>query len=153
MYLFKDPSLLKNVRSEVLTVLDQDPVSGKRQFNVPKLLLLPLLQSVYTEVMRLHVSINITRELIGPITLDGYHLSKGLLQAPTSLSHLDEKIWGTEEHSAKDFWAERHLRTVQKTDNDGNVTTAREFSLAGKSSLFFPYGTQVSPDYSTYSKL
>jgi hypothetical protein len=138
--LVKDPPLLQRLRSEVTETLEYHASSGSRRFNIQKLLSRPLLQSVYTESLRLHVSITITRELLQPITLDGYHLSRGLLQAPTSLSHLEDHIWAREGHSAKEFWADRHIKTSEDVDSCGAMSHKSEFSLASKAGEFFPYG-------------
>lgn len=143
--LIKDSSLFHAVRLEVMGALATDPTSGQRGFDLQKLLALPLLQSVYYEAMRLHVSINITRELREPITVDGHRLAKGaLLQAPTSISHLDETVWAKDGHSAKSFWAERHVKTVTITNDDGTVTESKESALAGKPTQFFPFGKDPS---------
>ena len=104
------------------------------------------MQSIYVETMRLHVSINITRELKESMVLGGYSLAKGaILQAPTALSHLDEDLWGNGEHPASEFWAERHVKVVEKVSGGGKVTTSKEFAMAGKASEFFLYGKPAPP--------
>jgi cytochrome P450 len=108
--LIKDPSLF---RAKVLEAIIVDTVTWKHNFDIQKLLALPILQSVYTESLRLHVSINITRELLQPMVLDGFKLSQGaILQTSTKPSHYDETIWAKEGHPASEFWAERHVKTV-----------------------------------------
>ncbi|OLN96876.1 Cholesterol 7-alpha-monooxygenase 2 [Colletotrichum chlorophyti] len=146
MEVLKDPSLFQDLRSEALHALNADPLSGKRFFDVAKLTSLPLLQSVYVECMRLHVSINVTREIIQATILHGYRLEKGaLLQAPTNIAHQDEKTWAHDGHEASKFWAERHVKSVKMVTNDkGQVTTEKQFVLAGKANEFFPYGGGVS---------
>ncbi|KAK1655081.1 cytochrome P450 [Colletotrichum phormii] len=140
--LLRDRELLQAVRSEALQTLNVDPVTGKRSFDVSKLVSMPLMQSVYTECMRLHVSIALSREVIETTTLHGFRLKKGsMIQAPTHLVHLDENIWSQGGHPAAEFWAERHVKHVKKVEeNTGRFTTERQFVLAGKSNEFIPFG-------------
>ncbi|KAI3528664.1 hypothetical protein CSPX01_16066 [Colletotrichum filicis] len=145
MEVIKDRSLFQAVRQEVDSVSIIDPKTGKRTFDVAKLVTLPLLQSIYVETLRMHVSINITREVMEPMELDGYHLSKGsLVQAPTQIGHREESVWGVEGHPASEFWAERHIKFVEKEDEDGKLQRVKEFAVAGRPSDFFPYGGGVS---------
>jgi cytochrome P450 len=145
MEIVRDPALFQAVRSEVLDTLVTDPATGTRSFDIQKLLALPLLQSIYIEAMRMHVSANITRQVTRPISLEGYHLAKGsLLQAPTGIAHYDETVWGKEGHPATEFWAERNIKYVEKVDADGQTMWTKEFSMAGRPSDFFPYGGGVS---------
>lgn len=132
MELIADPELFKAVRQECLDSSSVDPVTNERQFDSQKLLSMPLMQSIYIETLRLHVSINVTREVTQDITLDGYTLSPGaLIQAPSQIGAHNEAVWGTEEHPATEFWAGRNI----KHDNG-----KPEFTMAGKTSSFFPYG-------------
>ncbi|CCF45829.1 hypothetical protein CH063_03708 [Colletotrichum higginsianum] len=145
MEVVKDAALLQRVREELQEALVKDLDNGRPTFDVPKLVTLPLLQSIYVETLRMHVSINITREVLEPMELDGYLLRKGsLVQAPTQIGHLDEAVWGVEDHPASEFWAERHVRYVEKEDETGHVRKVREFTMAGRPSDFFPYGGGVS---------
>ncbi|TDZ21502.1 25-hydroxycholesterol 7-alpha-hydroxylase [Colletotrichum orbiculare MAFF 240422] len=146
MELLKDRSLFEAVRAEALQALIIDPKTGKKDFDARKLVSMPLMQSIYVEVMRLHVSIGITREVMEDTMLDGYRLRKGaLIQAPTNLLHQDDEIWERDGHKASEFWAERHVRYAAKVDETtGQTTTERVFVMAGKPSEFFPYGGGVS---------
>ncbi|EXF77052.1 hypothetical protein CFIO01_01699 [Colletotrichum fioriniae PJ7] len=145
MEVIKDRSLFQAVREEVDSVSVTDPKTGKPTFDVAKLVTLPLLQSIYVETLRMHVSINITREVMEPTELGGYHLSKGsLVQAPTQIGHREESVWGVEGHPASEFWAERHIKYVEKQDEDGKPQNVKEFSMTGRPSDFFPYGGGVS---------
>ncbi|KAK1966434.1 cytochrome P450 [Colletotrichum sublineola] len=145
MEVVKDPSLFKAVREEVQEALIMDPGTNQPTFDMPKLVTLPLLQSVFAETLRMHVSINITREVLEPMEIDGYFLEKGsLVQAPTQIGHLNEEVWGVEGHPASEFWAERHIRHTEKVDEDGTMKKTKEFSMAGRPSDFFPFGGGVS---------
>ncbi|OHW97251.1 cytochrome p450 family protein [Colletotrichum incanum] len=146
MEVLQDPELFEAVRGEALQTMIRDPTTGERCFDTAKLVAMPLMQSIYTECMRLHVSIAITREVTETTKLQGYRLQKGsMIQAPTNLMHLDEQIWGQGGHPASEFWAERHVKQVKKVDQDtGSVTTERQFVMGAKPSEFFPYGGGVS---------
>ncbi|KAI8289625.1 hypothetical protein K4K60_008302 [Colletotrichum sp. SAR11_57] len=146
MELLKDPGLFDAVRAEASEAVLVDPQTGKRGFDCQKLVSSPLLQSVYIECMRLHVSIGITREIMEDTVLDGYRLKKGsLIQAPTNLGHQDDDVWARDGHPASEFWAERHVRHIQKVDEiTGEVKIEKMFVMAGKPSDFFPFGGGVS---------
>lgn len=129
MEIFKDPSLLQAVRDEVATVIQSDS-----EIDHQKLVALPLLQSIFTETLRLRVNFNIMRDIKQPITIDGHVIPEGvMLQAPMQVAHYNDKVWNTAGgHPAADFWAERHVRYA-----DGK----RTYALAGSpTSSNFPFG-------------
>lgn len=128
----QDSSLWKAVRDEAEPVFETNE-NGERVLNIQKLLSLPLLQSVYAETLRMHIASNITREVISETaTVAGYRLPKNaLVQAPTSIAHMNEQVWGVKGHPASEFWAYRHVRH----QND-----KVEFGMAAGPNDFFPYG-------------
>jgi hypothetical protein len=140
--LIKDPSLYNAVRNEVLKTCVTDPDTMEVHLDARALINMPLMQSLYIEIMRIHVSFNVTREAKKPIEIDGYHLEKGsLIQTCSQISHFEEAVWGTEDHPASEFWAWRHVKYVEKTDEvSGEVTMLPTFSMTGRPSSFFPYG-------------
>ncbi|KAK3390639.1 cytochrome P450 [Podospora didyma] len=146
MELAKDPATFHAIRDEVSTTWVTDTATDKRIIDAQKLLALPLLQSVYSETMRLHVSINITREVVDPIMMEGYQLQKGgVIQASTEIAHLDERVWAVEGHPASEFWAARHVQYVDGTDEaTGKTIQVPQFSIAGKTNNFFPFGGGVT---------
>lgn len=152
--LIKDPSLYKAVRNEVLKTLTVDPDTKKTHLNARALINMPLMQSLYTETMRIHVSFNVTREAKESIEIDGYHLEKGsLIQTCSQISHFEEAVWGVEGHPASEFWAWRHIKWVEKTDEvTGEVTMHPTFAMKGRPSSFFPYG-RFSSDSMKYQVL
>ncbi|KUM65603.1 hypothetical protein ACN42_g1448 [Penicillium freii] len=86
MELIADPELYRAVREECLAASSVDLVTGERTFDPQSLLAKPLLQSVYIETLRLHISINVTREVTQAIKLDGHLLIPGsLIQAPSQI--------------------------------------------------------------------
>lgn len=144
MELIADPELYRSVREECLAASTADPATGQRTFDSQKLFSMPLLQSVYIETLRLHVSINVTREVTQPITLDGYLLTPGsLIQAPSQIGQYNEAVWSSAGHPASKFWGSRHLK------HDGGKA---EFTMAGKTSSFFPFGTFAPPPPQRFSR-
>ena len=144
--LIKDPSLYKAVREEVIKTRITDPSTLETRLDARTLINMPLMQSLYTEIMRIHVSFNVTREAKQPIEIDGYHLEKGsLIQTCSQISHFEESVWGTEGHPASEFWAWRHVKYVEKMDEaSGEVEMVPTFSMRGRPSSFFPYGKLFS---------
>jgi len=143
MEIAKDQALLEAVREEVKTVFEVDEATGqKTAMNTQKLMGLPLLQSIYTEGLRLHVSMNVTRQIIGPLEMGGVKLDHGAaLQAATEISHYNEEVWGSKGHPASEFWPERHVKYVDgEPGPDGKTERVRQFVLAGGPNDFFPYG-------------
>jgi cytochrome P450 len=92
MEIIKDPDLHNKIREGISEAwITNDALKGS--FDIQKLASMPLLQSVYTETLRLHVSILVTRTATEPVVIGGYHIPKGsVFQAPTEVAHLDENI-------------------------------------------------------------
>ena len=70
----KDPVLLQAVREEVSGAFVMDLVPGERALDLEKMLALPLLQSLLTEILRMRVSIVIMRVVEQPMVVDGVHI-------------------------------------------------------------------------------
>ncbi|KAJ2903942.1 25-hydroxycholesterol 7-alpha-hydroxylase [Zalerion maritima] len=122
MEVAKDPALFRAVRDEVMTAYVTDPATSKCALDLQAVLSLPVLQSIYTESLRLRLSINITREVMEPMTVDDHKLEKGsLLQAPSEMAHYGEAVWDAEGHPASEFWAESHITYFEMTDEAGNL--------------------------------
>lgn len=137
----QDPSLLQAIRREVTTACVTDEETGSSTLDLDKLVALPLLQSVFTEVLRLHMNFNIIRYVHEPVSMDGFVLPKGcMLQAPMLMPHHDEEIWGQVGHAASEFWAERHIKHIDEADEAGGVTQRHIFSMAGRPSSYYPFG-------------
>ncbi|RYP48689.1 hypothetical protein DL768_005469 [Monosporascus sp. mg162] len=141
MEIIKDQDLFQAVREEALQSFEIDIKTGERKVNAQKLISGPLLQSIYIEIMRLHVSFNVTREVLRDIDIDGFRVKKGsLLQSSSQIAHLDEAVWATDEHPAGEFFAARHINYVDSKDEAGNAPKKPQFSMKGRPSSFFPYG-------------
>ena len=138
--LIQQPALWKAVQDEAETVFETDSRGG-RVLNMQRMLGLPLLQSVYAETLRMHVAVNITREVIGEITLAGYPLTRNsLIMAPTWIAHSNEKVWGVDNHPASEFWAYRHIRCSGVEGGEGEEKQKMEFAVPVGPNDFFPYG-------------
>jgi hypothetical protein len=143
MHAIQDPVLFQALRKEALSVYEDDPLTGERHVNTQKLINLPLMQSVYVEAMRVHVSFNVTRQASQPLMIGGYAIEKGaLVQACSKIAHFEEATWGVEGHPASEFWAWRHIKSVETVDSaTGEVVHQDQFAMKGRPSSFFPYGT------------
>ncbi|KAK1752329.1 cytochrome P450 [Echria macrotheca] len=146
MELVQDQELLGAVRDEVSTAFTTDPETGKRTLDSQKVLTLPLLQAVYVEVLRMHVSMNITRAATKPLEVEGYTLpAQSILQAPTQISHYNESVWGVEGHPATEFWAYRNIKYVEeKNPETGETKQVPRFEMRGRPTDFFPYGGGIA---------
>ena len=92
MEVLKDPELYRKIMHEVSQAKIADGISAGT-FDHHKLASMPLIQSVYTEILRIHVSILVTRTATEDIMIGGYMVPRGsTLQAPTEVAHLDESI-------------------------------------------------------------
>lgn len=138
----KDQQLFQAIREEAETAYTTDPRTGKRILDVQKVVALPLLQSVYTEALRLHVSFNISREVVKPLEMSGYTLPvNSLLQAPSRIAHYNESVWGVDGHPASEFWAYRNIKFVEQVDVEtGGMKRAMQFEVRGRPTDFFPFG-------------
>ncbi|KAH9900108.1 cytochrome P450 [Xylariomycetidae sp. FL2044] len=142
MELLKNPQLYQEVREEVLSMVRVDDKTGARTLDVPQLQRLPLLQAVYAETMRVHVSYTVTRDITAPIVIDGYELEKGAsVSATTILAHADEAVWNPDGKTpSSEFNVHRHIKIVDKVDENGNRVRERAYAMAARPSSYFPYG-------------
>ncbi|KAF4634070.1 hypothetical protein G7Y89_g4045 [Cudoniella acicularis] len=130
----QDAKLLMALREEIMTAVMQNKESPEDiHLDIPKLLSLPLLSSVYTETLRLRISTTATRKLRNDLEVDGYILKAGnMVMVPSWLAHTDDE-WSTPSHPATSFWARRFL------EGDGTVTSGKPIS-ATHPGKYFPFG-------------
>lgn len=152
--LLQDPGLLAAIRSEAVTAIDD--VTG--QLDPRRVVSLPPLQSLYTEVMRLHVSFSVTREVRrGPIEIaTGCWAENGaLVQTDSVIARLDEDVWAVEGHPASEFWAWRHVQVQEIQDERTGETVSRmRFTMRGRPTSFFPYGgLPITSSFTTLSRI
>ncbi|KAK2758844.1 nacht and ankyrin domain protein [Colletotrichum kahawae] len=114
LHILRDASLTSRIRSELGILPGKQP-----QLDVGLLIKAPLLNSVYREVLRLHVAGTVGRKS----PLHGVQLRDGRVLLPevpvmssSWLGGLDESFWntgatveGVPEHPVDAFWAERFL--------------------------------------------
>ena len=92
MEIISEPNLYRAIQDEIRPTVIQGQTCSEF-LDYPKLASLPLLQSIYTEVLRLHVQILVTRTSIEPVNIAGYEVPTGsTFQAPTAVPHLDEDL-------------------------------------------------------------
>ena len=84
----KDRALCDVIRKEVARAR-----TSTGEIDTRTLISLPVLQSVYTEILRMHVSFLITRTATENVVIDGWTVPQGsTIQAPTEVAHFDENI-------------------------------------------------------------
>ncbi|KAI1809745.1 cytochrome P450 [Poronia punctata] len=134
MEIIQDPVLMQAARKESMTAFRIDEKTNQRRIDTKTLLSLPLLSSIFMEVLRLHVSFNATRLVRSNAEIGGYRIDRGsLVQAPSQIAHMDADSWGTDGHPAWEFWAWRHMKPV---DEDSKPTTKTKARTAS----YFPFG-------------
>jgi cytochrome P450 len=153
---FRDQNLLTQVRQEVSETIIHDDESDKPQlplrFSIEALTSGPLLQSVYAEILRMRMSVMLSRS---PAQGD-YRLGPYLLEhnayvfISTNVAHENEAAWAAHtDHGRRpltEFWAERFLVPVlganDTTDEKKKAREQekREFSTKGLEGAWIPYG-------------
>ncbi|TKA64831.1 hypothetical protein B0A55_09157 [Friedmanniomyces simplex] len=132
-----DPSILARVMKELR---EAEKTDGS--LDIAVLVSQPLLQSLWTETLRLYTDVLVTRNLSEDLTLpldeDGrryVRLRKGdNVFAPSWLGHHDAAAWSSPGKPAdSDFYAERFVVKDAKTGRES-------FSTAGTAGKFFPFG-------------
>ena len=122
---FKDVELLRRVREE-LEKASPDGININK--DIDRILTLPLLQSIYAEVLRLRVEVQSVfyseRENI--IVNQWQFPKKSLLLVPVGPAHMDADFWNTRdgEYPLDRFWADRFLIYP----NDGRSGPQRKLS-------------------------
>ncbi|KAI0490288.1 cytochrome P450 [Xylaria cf. heliscus] len=134
-YLFE---ALKDAKLTQLLMQEVTPcISEEGDIDIGKLAAQPLLQSVYAEVLRLRVSILISRIVeYQDITFEGYTVPRGeYILMPTDAVHFNEEAWiqagRPPKTPLKEFDPTRFLVTSE---------SCLEFNQDGLSGLWAPYG-------------
>ncbi|KAI0393195.1 cytochrome P450 [Xylariaceae sp. FL0594] len=124
-HIFKDPTLLHRIREELREHLGSTLV---READYKTLSRLPLLQSVYAEVLRLYTNIYVMVSTSSQkkgegeddsgedVALGRWSLPGGAIALlNSSVAHKDASFWNTAggAHPAHSFWADRFLSTRQ----------------------------------------
>lgn len=155
---YKDKELLSRVRKE----LDKVDYQGSAEKNNTEVLInVPLLQSIYHELMRLRVEVqtifNSDKE---DVHVNEWRIPKGsLIVVPAGAAHRDPNIWNTRDgqHPLDQFWADRFLaypddpqsgprNPIQSTVNrvetpsDGARGGRPRFVSSGLADSYMPFG-------------
>ena len=128
-----NPSLYERVMTELKTT---ERIDGS--VDVEVLIALPLLQSLFYEVLRLYVDVLVSRDLEEDLTLPlddtGRQVFLGkstTVMTPTWLSHRNDALW--RDPPCNQFYAERFLVADP-------VTGKPKFSTTGTAGKLFPFG-------------
>ncbi|KAK8855242.1 25-hydroxycholesterol 7-alpha-hydroxylase [Apiospora arundinis] len=147
LHLIEDPELYQAVRDEVATAITVDPATNAPTLDPQAISNLPLLNALYMETLRFHVTFNIMREVSEDTQMDGYELKKGAwLQASTQIAHHDESLWARDGHPASEFWIGRFLEyedkteVVDKASGEKKTTRVPKFNGTTRPGSWFPYG-------------
>ena len=130
------------LRTEVTSAAIIDSATTRWSFDLSKLVVLPLLNSFYLEVMRMHNSLTVTRPLIADVEIAGYTLKQGnRVMAPSWMAHMDPEVWTIDGYGAEDFWPER-FATAFGAGPEGTEAeeAASQLRKAMRPENFFPYG-------------
>lgn len=158
--LAKDKDLQQSIREEVSTARgDKDTDEA---FDLQKLARLPVLQSLFSEVLRVHMDFNLIRH----VREDGVSMDldlrsptgattrssrvavprNSMLQVLMSTTHYEEAAWGVPGHPASEFYPRRHVKYADDDSTDSVNTKKRPvYALAGRPSSFFPFGMYFKP--------
>jgi cytochrome P450 len=152
------PDVEARVRKEIAST--NDPSQSALTVDMPKILANPLMQSIYSEELRLRNAVMIQRTtLADTIMIGDYRFPKGdMIVASTWHEARDRNIWneGTESdfHSVEDFWADRFIvYPNDPTSGPGKAAALRKARATTKSAddkpqfsaelvagSFIPYG-------------
>ncbi|KAF2432330.1 cytochrome P450 [Tothia fuscella] len=128
-----DQTLLPRILEELKTAQLEDG-----SLNIQTLVSLPLLQSLFQEVLRLYADVLVSRNITLDITLpiesgQSIFIEKGsVLIAPSWLGHYDSEAWHNEAHPHDTFYAERFLTA----SSEGKQV----FTMNGTNGKLFPFG-------------
>ena len=157
----RDIDLLFRVRNDLSTCVSGFSQSGSPNFDIPKLCNRPLLQSIYTEVLRLYTSVMIVRSAEHTnVTVEDWNFPKNsLITISSRVAHMDKEVWSTGHenlHPPNEFWAERFLvfshdpssgpfvdrfRNVRPYASKNNLFPEEpKFSFGGAAGAWIPYG-------------
>ena len=135
-----DTTLLPRIMDELASARKENG-----DIDIPTLISLPLLQSVFHETLRLYVDAFVTRELFHDLVLpleNGKQVlfrKNTVLMAPSYISHHDVTVWHSP--SANIWYAERFLRRDSETGKVFFSTTSTTAKGNGNNNAkAFPFG-------------
>ena len=131
-----DATLLPRVLADV-----RHSENADGSIDIPTLVASPLLQSMWTETLRMYTDVlvtrNITEDINLPLDADGkrqvtFHKGDNIF-APCWLGHHDPVAWAKGEAPYDQFYAERFLTTDPATGKEA-------FTMNGTTGKYFPFG-------------
>jgi cytochrome P450 len=143
--IYRDPELLAAVRREVDSCMLENS-DGQVQFDMDRLLHLPLLQAVYAETLRLRMHFYIVRmpDKTGMNINNWLIPRRKIIVTSTTAAHLDPKAWRSEfddEHPIDTFWPGRFLKTEKNGFENSKIkTNTSAFSTREFDGSWIPYG-------------
>ncbi|KAI1363926.1 cytochrome P450 [Xylaria arbuscula] len=156
-HLARDPSLTRRVREEIAAHFHPD--RSLLDLDMAHLSKLPLLSSVYAEVLRLYIEASVVvTPPIADAELGRWRLPKDdVAMVNPSISHRDVSFWNTKDglHPVDTFWAERFLvdpqdpssgpirpdiRAQVLKEESNNPGDKPFFSMDGLDGIWIPYG-------------
>ncbi|KAI0850264.1 cytochrome P450 [Daldinia vernicosa] len=145
--IYRDPELLASVRAEVDTCATRS-ADGRIQFDIDKLLRLPVLQAVYAETLRLRMHFYIIKmpDRVDMKIRDWIISRRKVTVTLTTAAHMDSKAWNTglnNEHPVNEFWVGRFLTYYQSGSEPCNgqaYGSTPAFSTKEYEGSWIPYG-------------
>ncbi|KAI0806446.1 cytochrome P450 [Xylaria sp. FL0064] len=148
-HIFKDRSLLSRIRSDLKDHLGTKPL---RDVDLKVLLKIPLLESIYAEVLRLYTNIYVmVSSPQDDVTLGRWKLPRNSIALlNSSVSHRDAQFWNTRggTHPVESFWADRFL-TDPHDKNSGPINPAIRGEKKPGVTRPSNYSDEKPPFYST----
>ncbi|KAF7854223.1 hypothetical protein EAF04_010520 [Stromatinia cepivora] len=131
------------IRKQCMAEMDKARLPDEGDNPIPRfdsgiLVKQPLLNSVFSEVLRHEVTIFMARSVEEDYNVGGYTLPKdSRVLVSSHVEHMDKSRWETrpsaEKHPVEEFWAERFLKYDEQTGEP-------LFSLTGLDGTFIPFG-------------
>ncbi|KAH7419535.1 cytochrome P450 [Cadophora sp. MPI-SDFR-AT-0126] len=132
------PELLAQVREEISSIAGSSAKGADIGVHMPKLLANPLLQSIYSEELRLRNGVIIQRvPVVDRFKIGNWLFPKGdMIVASSWHEQRDRSVWNEgpvkgEMHSVEDFWAERFL-VYPNDPNSGPAKPGRDTKTKAK---------------------
>ena len=136
----RDPNLLSSFLEDIEPAMEAASNESKLiSYDTQKLISTPLVQSLYTETLRLHVAVMVLRGVVNNVHLGKFTIPPGeTLSIMSYPLHRDTSVYNTgaseDEHPLDEFWAERFLR--ESEDSPGQ----KVFCNKGLEGSWIPYG-------------
>ncbi|KAJ3577850.1 hypothetical protein NPX13_g2717 [Xylaria arbuscula] len=134
----RDSELARRLMAELTPCFSQKAGGEKDDLDISRLVAQPLLQSVYAEVLRLRVSILVSRIVEHKdITIHGHGVQRGeYIVMPTDAVHFNEEAWVRAGRSSKIPLSQFDAARFLVASDNGEL----EFDSDGLGGLWIPFG-------------